>query len=114
MACVETAKAADDCVRLPAGAAHGCLRRPLSGKMSRMKRAGLALTLALLALVAPLAARGAPPTDARRDLEHARADVVAASREYRASLDRVLPFREDAVRRASAALETRRRLLALG
>jgi hypothetical protein len=82
--------------------------------MARMKRPGLALTLALLALIAPLAARGAQPTDARRDLERARADVVAASREYRASLGRVLPFREDAVRRAGAALETRRRLLELG
>jgi hypothetical protein len=82
--------------------------------MGRMKRSGLALTLALLALIAPLAARAAPPTDARRDLERARADVVAASREYRASLDRVLPFREDAVRRAGAALETRRRLLEVG
>ena len=82
--------------------------------MARMTRPGLALTLALLALIAPLAARGAQPTDTRRDLERARADVVAAAREYRASLDRVLPFREDAARRAGAALETRRRLLELG
>ena len=82
--------------------------------MSRMKRTGLGLALAVLAMTAPLAARGAPPSDARRDLEHARADVVAASRDYRASLDRLLPFREDAVRRAAAALETRRRLLELG
>jgi hypothetical protein len=82
--------------------------------MGRMKRAGLALTLALLALIAPLTVRGAQPTDARRDLERVRADVVAASREYRVSLDRLLPFREDAVRRADAALETRRRLLELG
>lgn len=82
--------------------------------MGRMKRPGVALTLALLALMAPLAAPGAPPSDARRDLERARADVVATSREYRASLDRVLPFREEAVRRADAALETRRRLLESG
>jgi hypothetical protein len=82
--------------------------------MSRMKRPRLALTFALLALMAPLAARGGPPGDAGRDLERARADVVTASREYRASLDRVLPFREDAVRRADAALETRRRLLESG
>jgi len=82
--------------------------------MARMKRTGLALSLAVLALTAPLAAGGAPPSDARRDLERARTDVVATSREYRASLDRVLPFREDAARRAGAALETRRRLLASG
>jgi hypothetical protein len=79
-----------------------------------MKRTALALTLAVLAGTAPLVARGASAADARRDLERTRADVVAASREYRASLDRVLPFREDAVRRAGATLETRRRLLELG
>lgn len=82
--------------------------------MGRMKRSRLAAALALLALLAPLAARGAQPSDARRDLARARADVVATSREYRASLDRVLPFREDAVRRAGATLETRRRLLESG
>jgi hypothetical protein len=59
----------------------------------------------------PIAARGAPDTDSRRDLERARADVVASTREYQASLARLLPFREDAVRRAAATLETRRRLL---
>ena len=70
--------------------------------------------LVVLALMAPPAARGAPTSDARRDLERARADVVATSREYRASLERLPPFREDAVRRADAALETRRRLLETG
>jgi len=78
-----------------------------------MKRPALAITLGL-ALVAPLAAPGASPSDARRELERARADVVTSSREYRASLDRLLPFREEAVRRAGAALETRRRLLESG
>jgi len=68
----------------------------------------------VLALVTPPAARGASPTDARRDLERARADLVSTSREYRASLERLLPFREDAVRRAAEALETRRRLLESG
>jgi hypothetical protein len=82
--------------------------------MGRMKRPALALILVLLALTAPLAARGAPPSDARRDLERARADVVATSRDYRASLDRLLPLREEAVRRAATALETRRRLLESG
>ena len=68
----------------------------------------------MLTLTAPLAVRGATPNDADRDLERARADVVSTSREYRASLDRVLPFREAAVLRASAALETRRRLFETG
>jgi hypothetical protein len=75
-----------------------------------MTRSAFALALVVLALVAPLTARGTPTSD----LERARADVVAASREYRASLERLLPFREDAVRRADAALETRRRLLETG
>src|SRR5512145_1606839 len=74
----------------------------------------IALTLSILALAAPLGARATPEPDARRDLERARADVVTTSRAYRASLDRVLPFREDAVRRAEATLETRRRLLDSG
>jgi hypothetical protein len=79
-----------------------------------MKRSPVALVLVLLALIAPLAARGAQPTDVRRDLERARVHVVISSREYRASLQRLLPFREDAVRRAATALETRRRLLDTG
>lgn len=82
--------------------------------MGRMTRARLAIVLSALTLTAPLAPGGAAPPDARRDLERARADVVATSREYRATLDRVLPFREEALRRAAAALETRRRLLESG
>lgn len=82
--------------------------------MSRMKRALAAVALSSLALAAPLAGGGAPDSDARRDLERARAGVVTTTREYRTSLDRLLPFREDAVRRAAAALETRRRLLETG
>lgn len=80
--------------------------------MSPMKP--LALALVLVALAAPLAARGAQPTDARRELERARENVVATSREYRASLERLLPFREEAVRRAEATLKTHRRLLESG
>lgn len=82
--------------------------------MGRMNRSRLALALVALTLTAPLAAPAAAPPDVRGELERARANVVATSREYRASLDRVLPFREDAVRRAAAALETRRRLLETG
>jgi hypothetical protein len=82
--------------------------------MGRMKRPRLALAFIVLTLTAPVVAGGAPPHDARRDLERARADVVTTSREYRASLTRVVPFREEAVRRADAALETRRRLLESG
>ena len=82
--------------------------------MSPMKRSPAALVLVLFALIAPLAARGAQPTDVPRDLERARVGVVISSREYRASLDRLLPFRQDALRRAATALETRRRLLDTG
>jgi hypothetical protein len=82
--------------------------------MAWMNRRLAAVALSLVALAAPLAAGGAPVGDSVRDLEQARAGVVAASQAYRASLDRVLPFREDAVRRAAAALETRRRLLETG
>ncbi|HEY7520642.1 MAG TPA: hypothetical protein VIE36_20315 [Methylomirabilota bacterium] len=78
-----------------------------------MKRPALTAAL-VLASMAPLAAPGAPPSDTRRELERARADVVSTSREYRASLDRLLPFREEAVRRAAAALDTRRSLLESG
>jgi hypothetical protein len=80
--------------------------------MSPMRRSATAVALSLLALTAPVVVRGAP--DAPRDLERARADMVSTSREYRASLDRLLPFREDAVRRARAALEVRQRLLDSG
>jgi len=82
--------------------------------MAQMKRPPFALALMLLAVLTPPVARGAQPSDVRCDLERARADVVASSREYRASLERLLPFREDALRRAAAALETRRRLLESG
>jgi hypothetical protein len=82
--------------------------------MAGMNRPLAALALSLLALAAPLAAGGAPATETQRELERARAGVVTTSREYRQSLDRLLPFREEAVRRASATLETRRRLLESG
>ena len=84
------------------------------GKMRPMKRPLAAVLLSSLALVAPLAAGGTPDADARRDLDRARAGMVSATRDYRTSLDRLLPFREDAVRRAAVALETRRRLLETG
>lgn len=82
--------------------------------MSRMNRVVAALALSMLALAPPLVARGAPDSDARRDLETARAGVVTTTRAYRASLDRLLPFREDDARRAAARLETGRQLLESG
>lgn len=81
--------------------------------MSGMSRLLAGLLLSLLAL-APLGARGAPDADAGRELERARAGVVDASREYLASLERLLPYREAAVRRAADALDVRRRLLESG
>jgi len=82
--------------------------------MSPMKRPLSAAALSILALAGPLAAGGAPESDAHRDLERARADVVTTTRAYRSSLDQLLPFRQDAVRRAAAALDTHRRLLETG
>ena len=79
--------------------------------MSRLYVAG---ALAALTLAAPFAARGTPPDDTQTALERARADAVAATRAYRASLDRLLPYREDAVQWAAATLENRRRLLEMG
>jgi hypothetical protein len=77
-------------------------------------RARLATALALLALAAPLGAGPVAEPPARDDLARARADVVVSTEAYRRSLERLLPFREDAVRRAAAALATRRRLLDSG
>ena len=78
-----------------------------------MGRRHVAGALVALALAAPLAARGTPADDARA-LEHARADAVSATRAYRASLERLLRYREDAVQWAAATLDNRRRLLAMG
>ena len=82
--------------------------------MSAMSRPIAAAALLLLAVAAPLVARGAPDADARRDLEQARADVVTTTRDYRESLVRVRGFREDAVRRATTTLANRRSLLEAG
>jgi hypothetical protein len=82
--------------------------------MARMSRRVSAVALLLLALAAPVAVGGVPAGDAERDLQRARAGVVTTSQAYRASLARLLPFREEAVRRAAAALETRRQLLEAG
>lgn len=82
--------------------------------MGGMTRRLLAGALTVLALGAPLAARGAPDADARHERERARGDLVTAAEAYRAALERLIPFRDAAVRRAATALETRRRLLASG
>jgi hypothetical protein len=82
--------------------------------MTAMSRPVVACALVLAALVAPLAARGAPDTDPRRELERTRADVVATARDYRDTLVRLRAFREDAVRRAESTLATRRSLLESG
>jgi hypothetical protein len=82
--------------------------------MGGMTRRLLAGALTVLALGSPLAARGASDADGRRDLERARGDLVTAAEAYRAALERLIPFRDAAVRRAASELETRRRLLASG
>jgi hypothetical protein len=79
-----------------------------------MTRRSVAGVLAALALASPLAARGTPSDDAQRALEQARAEAVGATRAYRTSLERLLPYREDAVLWAAVTLENRRRLLAMG
>ena len=82
--------------------------------MSAMSRPIAACALLLVAVAAPLAARGAPDGDPRRELERARADVVSTTREYRDSLVRVRAFREEAVHRAGTTVATRRSLLEKG
>ena len=79
-----------------------------------MSRRSVATFLAALALAAPLAARSAPADDPQRALEQARADAVSATRTYRATLGRLLPYREHAVHWAQITLDNRRRLLAMG
>jgi hypothetical protein len=79
-----------------------------------MDRRYVAGVFAALALAAPLAARGTPADDAQQALEQARADAVGATRTYRASLERLLPYGQDAVHWAAVTVENRRRLFAMG
>jgi hypothetical protein len=79
-----------------------------------MSRGHIAGILFALTLAAPLAARGTSENDTQTALHRARADAVAATRTYLASLERLLPYRDDAVYWAAATLENRRRLLAMG
>jgi hypothetical protein len=44
----------------------------------------------------------------------ARADLIAASKDYKASLEKLLPFEEDERKRAAAEVELRKQLLAEG
>src|SRR6059036_1228984 len=72
--------------------------------MKRMSRSRAVLALALtLAVVVPHLARGAAPAD------RALGELQDAARQYRESLERLLPFREDAVAQAREQVETRRR-----
>jgi hypothetical protein len=75
--------------------------------MKRMSRSHAVLALALtLAVVGPHLARSATPADRP---QRAPGELENAAREYRESLERLLPFREDAVAQARAQVETRRR-----
>jgi hypothetical protein len=69
----------------------------------------LLLPIALLLCVLPGPARADDPTP-----QDAWRGVAQATREYRASLERLLPFREQDVARATALVERRRELLARG
>jgi len=71
--------------------------------MGGMTRRLLAGALTVLALGTPLAARGASDADARHGLERARGDLVTAAEAYRAALERLIPFRDAAVRRVDCA-----------
>jgi hypothetical protein len=77
-------------------------------------RACAAALLTALAFAAPLGAGGAPAADSERELALARAEAASAARAYRASLDRLVQYREDAVQWATVTLDNRRRLLAIG
>jgi hypothetical protein len=73
--------------------------------MTAMSRWRIACTLALVAL--SLAPRAAAPAAIPSEL-------AEAAREYRATLVTLLPFREEAVRRARETLATRRQLVQQG
>jgi hypothetical protein len=72
-----------------------------------IRRAFAALVAVLIATGVARAGPAGPPPDPS-------GDVVTAAREYRASLERLLPFNEADLTRATAALETRRGLLERG
>jgi hypothetical protein len=71
--------------------------------------------LFVLAVVGALGVSAAwASTTALDRLAEARGELIRASREYRASLERLLPFQAEAARRAAATAEQRRALLADG
>jgi hypothetical protein len=76
---------------------------------------GLVAAMSLAAaLAAPLATAAPPPSATRHDLEAAHAAQAAAARNYRESLEALLPFHEAAAERAEARLTRDRELLARG
>jgi hypothetical protein len=83
-----------------------------------MSRNWFAGALVAVVCLAPLAARPASPgADLATPVPDAAtpvSDVVGAARDYRASLDNLLPFREQAVTRARETALVRRRLLEEG
>lgn len=76
-----------------------------------MRRRSLLVGLAALACVTPRPRAAAAPA---ADSAKALAELVETTRAYQASLARLLPFRDDAVRRAAEQLATRQRLLHSG
>jgi len=73
--------------------------------------AGPVLTLVLLLLVGAAAPAG---RDAEPTPDRARADLIAATREYRESLERVLTLKARDIDRAAALVDARRAQYARG
>ncbi len=82
---------------------------------------GLVALMSLL-LLAPASGRADPrpeldrrrELDPRRALQQSTSELIAAAREYRASLEKLLPFHEQDLARATETVEKRRELLARG
>jgi hypothetical protein len=92
---------------------------PASGTMGLMvmARALRALVaLGVLLLLVPTPGRPDPRSeiDPRPEFHRSTSELIAAAREYRASLEKLLPFHVQGLARATEALEKRRELLPRG
>jgi hypothetical protein len=82
--------------------------------MARALRALVALGVLLLLAPAPGRPDPGSEIDPRPELHRSTSALIAAAREYRASLETLLPFHVQALARATEALERRRELLPRG
>ena len=105
-----------------AGAASGTRGIGYHGRMVMARgRQGL-VTLVVLLLLAPASGRPDPRPevnprrafDPRHALQESTSELIAAAREYRASLEKLLPFHEQDLARATETVQKRRELLARG